>query len=283
MRDTFGFGLLHNESIFMANDTVLLEIRDGIATLTLNRPQALNSLGLAMAQALLACAEELRRAQGVKVIVVTGAGDHFMAGGDLKEFSTMLASTPEERQQTFLRLIGEYVHPAIEILRGLPQPVIAKVRGACAGFGFSLMAGCDLALAADNAYFTTGYSLLGTTADGGSTWFLPRLVGAKRAAELMLLADRIDTQRASALGLLNRVVPLAELDAACEALAQRLAAGPALAYAGTKRLLGQSLTTPLAEQLRAEGESFARCSATADFAEGVTAFIEKRRPSFKGS
>lgn len=263
------------------NDQVLLEIRGAVATLTLNRPQALNALGLDMAQALLARCEELQRVEGVRVVVVTGAGDHFMAGGDLKEFNTMLASPAEERSRTFLRLIGEYVHPAVEILRALPQPVIAKVRGACAGFGFSLMAGCDLAVAADNAYFTTGYALLGTTADGGSTWFLPRLVGAKRAAELMLLAERIDAQQAAALGLLNRVVPLAELDAACEALTQRLAAGPALAYAGTKRLLGQSLTTPLADQLRAEGESFARCSATEDFAEGVSAFIEKRKPVFK--
>ncbi len=265
------------------NEQVLLDIRGAIATLTLNRPQALNSLGLAMAEALLARAQELQRAEGVKVVIVTGAGDHFMAGGDLKEFNTLLAQPPEERSRTFLRLIDDYVHPAIRILRGLPQPVIAKVRGACAGFGFSLMAGCDLALAADNAYFTTGYSLLGTTADGGSTWFLPRLVGAKRAAELMLLAERIDAQQALSIGLVNRVVPLAELDAAAEALAQRLAAGPALAHAGTKRLLGQSLTTPLEEQLRAEGESFARCSATADFAEGVAAFIGKRKPSFKGN
>ncbi len=265
------------------NEQVLLDIRGAVATLTLNRPQALNSLGLAMAQALLARCEELQRAEGLRAVVVTGAGEHFMAGGDLKEFNTMLASPAEERSRTFRRLIGEYVHPAVEILRGLPQPVVAKVRGACAGFGFSLMAGCDLALAADNAYFTTGYSLLGTTADGGSTWFLPRLVGAKKAAELMLLAERIDAQQALSLGLVNRVVPAVELDAACAALAGRLAAGPALAHAGTKRLLGQALATPLGEQLRAEGESFARCSATADFAEGVTAFIEKRKPSFKGS
>lgn len=264
------------------SEQVLLDIRGAVATLTLNRPQALNSLGLEMAQAFLARAEVLRKAAGVKVVVVTGAGEHFMAGGDIKEFRTLIGATPEERRRTFLRLINEYVHPAIEILRGLPQPVVAKVRGACAGFGFSLMAGCDLAMAADNAYFSTGYSLLGTTADGGSTWFLPRLVGAKRAAELMLLSDRLDAQQAFALGLVNRVVPAAELDTACEALAQRLAAGPALAYAGTKRLLAQSLTTPLAGQLRAEGESFAGCSGTADFAEGVAAFVEKRKPVFKG-
>lgn len=264
------------------NEQVLLNVRGAIATLTLNRPQAMNALGQEMAQALLARAKELQQAAGVKVVVVTGAGDHFMAGGDIKEFKRIIAAAPDRRRQDFLAMINDYVHPAIEILRGLPQPVVAKVRGACAGFGFSLMAGCDLAVVADNAYFTTGYSLLGTSADGGSTWFLPRLLGAKRAAELMLLAERIDAQQALSLGLVNRVVPLAELDSACDALAQRLAAGPAQAHAGTKRLLGQSLLTPLPEQLRAEAESFARCSATADFSEGVTAFVEKRKPAFRG-
>ncbi len=264
------------------SEQVLLDIRGAIATLTLNRPQAMNSLGLEMGKALLARVQELQKAAGVKVVVVTGAGDHFMAGGDIKEFQTMVKTPPEERERAFGSLIGQVINPAVEILRGLPQPVLGKIRGACAGFGFSLMAGCDMVVAADNAYFTTGYSLLGTTADGGGTWFLPRLLGARKAAELTFLAERIDAQQALALGLINRVVPLAELDAASEALAIRLASGPSFAYANAKRLLNRSLTVSLADQLTAEAASFARCSATADFAEGVTAFVEKRKPVFKG-
>jgi 2-(1,2-epoxy-1,2-dihydrophenyl)acetyl-CoA isomerase len=264
------------------NEQVLLEIRGAVATLTLNRPQAMNALGQEMGRAFLARAQELRRAEGVRVVVVTGAGEHFMAGGDIKEFHTMVAAVPEERERAFARLIGDVINPAVEILRTLPAPIVGKVRGACAGFGFSLMAGCDLVLAADNAYFTTGYSLLGTTADGGGTYFLPRLVGMKQAAELTFLAERLDAQQALALGLVNRVVPAAGLDAACEALAARLASGPAFAYANAKRLLNRSLTASLADQLMAEAASFGRCSATDDFTEGVRAFVEKRKPSFKG-
>lgn len=266
----------------MSHAQVLLDVEDGVATLTLNRPQALNALGLEMGRALLARAQELQRTAGVRVVVITGAGEHFMAGGDIKEFHGMLGHAPEERRRAFGRLIGELIHPAIEILRSLPAPLLGKVRGACAGFGFSLLAACDLAIAADNAYFTTGYALLGTTPDGGGTYFLPRLVGRKQAAELVLLAERIDAQQALSLGLVNRVVSAAELDAACAALAARLASGPSLAYANAKRLLERSGGASLAEQLAAEADAFARCSATADFAEGVTAFVEKRKPAFRG-
>jgi 2-(1,2-epoxy-1,2-dihydrophenyl)acetyl-CoA isomerase len=141
---------------------------------------------------------------------------------------------------------------------------------------------CDLAVASDDSYYTLAYCHIGTSPDGGSTFGLPRLVGAKKAMEIALLGERFDAATAEKLGLVNRVVPAAELAAATTKLAQRLAAGPSLAYAGTKRLLQQSLTSALETQLQHEAESFALCASSADFQEGVTAFIEKRKPVFSG-
>jgi 2-(1,2-epoxy-1,2-dihydrophenyl)acetyl-CoA isomerase len=164
----------------------------------------------------------------------------------------------------------------------MPKPVVAAVQGAAAGFGLSLVLAADLALAAEDAVFTSGYIHLGTSPDGGMTATLSRVVGLKRAAELMLLGDRFDAHRALELGLVNRVVPAGALAAEAAALAERLAAGPTHAYGRTKALLQATLGDAFDAQLRRETESFAACAATADFAEGVRAFLEKRRPVFAG-
>jgi len=156
------------------------------------------------------------------------------------------------------------------------------VQGAAAGFGLSLVLGADLALAAADTVFTSGYIHLGTSPDGGMTATLPHIVGLKHAAELMLLGDRFDAERALTLGLVNRVVPADALDAEAAALAARLAAGPTQAYARTKGLLQATIGDRFDAQLRRETESFAACAATEDFAEGVRAFLEKRRPVFTG-
>ncbi|THF62934.1 enoyl-CoA hydratase [Pseudothauera nasutitermitis] len=261
-------------------DTVLLDIDQGIATLTLNRPAALNALSVEMMQDLHEATARLAAATDVDVVVISGAGEHFMAGGDLKDFARNLHLSPEERLEVFRAMIERYINPTVLLLQGLPQPVVARVRGACAGFGLSLMMGCDLVVCADDAVFTTAYSSIALSGDGGASYFLPRQVGRRKAAELLLLAERFDAQEALRLGLVSRVVPATELDAETARLAARLRAGPRHTYAEIKRLLADSHDAALEAQLRAEGGAFARCAANADFAEGVTAFLEKRKPSF---
>src|SRR5918999_5167880 len=163
-----------------------------------------------------------------------------------------------------------------------PKAVVAAVRGAVAGFGLSLMMAADLVLAADSAYFPLAYTLIGVSPDGGSTFSLPRIVGQKKAMEIALLGERFDAATAERLGLVNHVVAASSLDAETAKLAARLAAGPTAVYARTKALLNGSLDATLDTQLQREAESFAQCASEADFQEGLAAFIEKRKPAFKG-
>jgi 2-(1,2-epoxy-1,2-dihydrophenyl)acetyl-CoA isomerase len=173
------------------------------------------------------------------------------------------------------------LHSAIEAFHRMPHPVIGQVQGAVAGFGLSLMNACDLVVAADNAYFASAYRAIALTADGGGSWALPRLVGMRRAMEIMLLGERFDARQALEWGLVNRVVPLAELDAAVAATTRSLVDGPRLAIRNAKRLVRESLGRSLSEQLDAEAASFAACAGTPDFAEGIAAFLEKRPPRFQ--
>ena len=188
---------------------------------------------------------------------------------------------PAERAATFARLV-ETVHASIRTLRGLPIPVVAAVHGAVAGFGVSLMLACDLAIAADDALFTLAYGQIGTSPDGGATFHLPRAVGQKRAMELAMLGERIDAATAERFGLVNRVVPVAELDSEVARVAGRLADGPTAALARTKALLNEAYDRDLAAHLDAERDGFVASAATADFAEGIAAFVAKRPPRFEG-
>jgi 2-(1,2-epoxy-1,2-dihydrophenyl)acetyl-CoA isomerase len=263
------------------NDTVLYAVADGVATLTLNRPKVLNALDAAMADGLAEALYAAERDAAVRAVILAGAGGGFMAGGDIRTFHGWLDTPHEEIGARFEHLIHDF-HQTLVLMRRLPKPVIARVHGPVAGAGMSLLMACDLAIAADDAFFTLAYCHLGTSPDGGSTWFLPRLVGLKKAAEIALLGDRFDAVEALRLGLVNAVVPPTQLEERAAALAQRLAAGPATAYGATKRLLQQSGTTSFESQLQAEAEAFAGCAGTDDFAEGVRAFVEKRRPRFGG-
>lgn len=250
-----------------------------IVTLRLNRPQALNALDDAMMSALVDAVRFVVADTRRRVLIVEGAGSHFMAGGDIKGFAKTLDRSGEERRAHFLAAIHR-LHAAIELLQRAPIITLAKVRGACAGFGLSLAIGCDLTIAAEDAYFATAYKSIGLTPDGGQSYFLPRMLGVKKALELVLLSERISAGRAVTMGLVNRIVPPEELDATVDALARQIATSASQAMAGAKRLLTTSLGKTLSEQLAAEAGSFAHCASTDDFAEGIRAFIEKREARF---
>jgi len=251
----------------------------GVRTLTLNRPAALNALNQDLAVGLRDAVLAAEQDPSVRCLVIRG-GQSFMAGGDLKWFDELARSrAPKENRIEFERFASE-VHTVIVSLRRMPKPVLASVRGAAAGFGMSLMMACDLVIAADNAYFSLAYCLIGASPDGGSTFALPRIVGAKKAMEIALLAERFDAATAERLGLVNRVVPAGSLDDETAELAARLAAGPTAVLGRTKQLLNASLNSSLESQLQREAEAFAQSASEPAFAEGVRAFIEKRKPQW---
>ena len=237
-----------------------LEIKDGIATLTMNRPEARNALSMEMRAQLIEVLHDIEHDDAVRCVVLTGAGDHFMAGGDVKGMSESIKKA----------------------MRRMPKPIIASCRGAAAGAGVSMALACDLVIAAEDAFFTLAYCKIGTSPDGSSSFHLPRAVGIKKAMEIALLGDRFGAQEAKDIGMINFVVPSAELDAETASLAQRLAAGPTHVYGNTKALFYRSLESEFESQLQAEAEYFADCASRADFREGVTAFVEKRSPNFTG-
>jgi 2-(1,2-epoxy-1,2-dihydrophenyl)acetyl-CoA isomerase len=259
----------------MAHETVLRDAAEGVLTLTLNRPDALNSFNIEMKDALLASLKDAARDKSVRVVVLTGAGRAFSAGQDLKERQDPGAAD----LGTELRL---RYNPIVLAMRRLEKPVIGAINGVAAGAGISVALACDMRIASESASFIEVFGRVGLVPDTGSSWFLPRLVGYAKAAEMSFTTESVDAATAERIGLVNRVVPADELTAAVNALAKRLAMAAPLALALAKRALNRALESGLEEALEYEAQLQSIAGRSKDHAEGVNAFVEKRLPKFTG-
>jgi 2-(1,2-epoxy-1,2-dihydrophenyl)acetyl-CoA isomerase len=254
-----------------------IEITNHVGTLTLARPRQLNALDMTAARELAQATQELAQDSSVRAVVIAGEGRAFSAGGDVGEFHANV-----DRGSAFLAELVGHLHIAIVNLLEMPKPVLAGVNGVVAGGAMGLFMAADIAIAAESASFVMAYTNIGVCPDGGSTYFVPRLIGSRRALELMLTNRRLSSREALDWGLVNQVVPDADLAASVRAQAEKLASGPTLAYAQARALVRQSFSNSAKAQLAEEAASLAAMGATADFREGVTAFVQKRTPSFSG-
>jgi len=258
-------------------DSLLLEVADGVARLTLNRPDAANALNLPMAKAFLDAALYCANAREVRAVQLDAAGKMFCAGGDVKSFAALGEDLPAGMQE-----LTTYLHAGISTFARSRVPVVTVVQGAAAGAGMSLAASGDLVLAAESAKFTMAYTGIGLSPDGSSSYYLPRLIGMRRTQELMITNRRLSAAEAQDWGLVTEVVADEELAKRADELARSLAQGPTNAYGSVKRLLNESFTSTLETQMELEARAFVENCRGADGREGIQAFVEKRKPSFRG-
>jgi 2-(1,2-epoxy-1,2-dihydrophenyl)acetyl-CoA isomerase len=264
-------------------ETVEVTRKGGAARLTLNRPDALNAWNRQLGEDLSAAIADLGADESVRALLITGAGRAFSSGADLKE-----NREPDEGEvdangvpDLSARLKKVY-HPVITGIREMPKPVVAAVNGPAVGIGCSLALACDLIVAAESSYFLLAFVNIGLVPDGGSTAFVPARAGLARATEMMMLGERVPAEKALDWGLCNSVVPDAELAGAAGELLDRLAAGPTASYAGAKELINRNVYANLADQLEAEADRQKVQGHSADFVEGVMAFVQKRPAAFTG-
>ncbi|MGV9303550.1 enoyl-CoA hydratase-related protein [Nonomuraea sp. NPDC004354] len=253
------------------------EVADAVATVTLDRPDAMNSLTAELKAALLEALREAAASGAVRAVLITGAGRAFCAGQDLREHADNLAAG-----RGLADTVREHYNPLVEVITGMAKPVVAAVNGVAAGAGASLAYACDLRVASERAKFAMAFTGIGLAPDSGASWTLQRLVGQGRAAELLLLGEPLDAARALELGLVARVVPDDELLKTAHELAVRLAAGPTKAFAATKRALAFAATHTLGESLALEADLQDQLAATEDHQGATRAFLAKQRPTFTG-
>jgi 2-(1,2-epoxy-1,2-dihydrophenyl)acetyl-CoA isomerase len=258
--------------------TIQLTITDAVATITLNRPEALNAIDMTVGQELRDVLNDLHARAEVRAILLTGAGRAFSAGGDIKQ----MIEHANKRAEGFFDEPLKRIHEAVLAIRQIPKPVIAAVNGYASGAGCNLALACDYRIAAASARFNQAFVRIGLVPDSGGTFILPRLVGWAKAAELMMTGEIIEAEEALRLGLVNRVVPDEQLMQEAHQIAARFAAGPTVALGRIKALLNHSATASFKDQLDAEREAQIELAKTADVVEGITAFVEKRPPKFEG-
>jgi len=261
----------------MSNNSIELKIENNVAWISLNRPEVFNSFNREMALSLQNKLDECNNNQSVRAIILTGNGKAFCAGQDLKEV------TDPELNPGFRKILEEHYNPIIQKIRTIEKPIIAAVNGVAAGAGANIALACDIVVASEHASFIQAFSKIGLVPDSAGTFFLPRLIGFQKASALMMLGDKVSAPEAFSLGMIYKLYPVATFEEEVKAIAENLAQMPTKALGLTKRLLNQSMSNNLEQQLALESDLQIEASSSNDYKEGVTAFVEKRKPEFKGN
>ncbi|MGW5271134.1 2-cyclohexenylcarbonyl CoA isomerase [Streptomyces sp. NPDC004044] len=263
-------------------DTVLYGVTDGLATITINRPGAMNAMNTAAKVALRDALQSAAADTAVRAVLLTATGRAFCVGQDLKEHVATLAATRESGTGNALSTVQEHYNPVVRAITEMEKPVVAGVNGVAAGAGFGFALACDYRVVADSASFNTSFAGVALTADSGVSWTLPRLIGQSRAADLLFFPRSISAQDAYELGIANKVVPADDLAAEALAVARRLADGPTVAYAALKASLAYGAGHTLSETLEKEDELQTKAGASEDHTIAVQAFLDKAKPKYLG-
>ena len=268
---------IENKNKGMSNNSILLKIENNVAYITLNRPEVFNSFNREMALNLQAVLDECETDVEVRAIVLTGNGKAFCAGQDLKEV------TDPDLNPGFKKILEEHYNPIITRIRSIKKPIIGAINGVAAGAGANIALACDIVVAHEKVSFIQAFSLIGLVPDSGGTYFLPRLIGFQKALALAMLGEKVSAEEAERLGMIYKVIPLENYEEQVKTLATKLANMPTKALGKIKELFNHSLSNDLEAQLALESKLQIEAAQTEDYKEGVTAFIEKRKPNFKGN
>ena len=258
------------------NTSIQTKVNDQVAYISLNRPEVFNSFNREMALSLQNTLDTCESNSEVRAIVISGNGKAFCAGQDLKEV------TSPELNPGFKKILEEHYNPIITKIRDIKKPIIAAVNGVAAGAGANIALACDIVVASDKASFIQAFSKIGLVPDSGGTFFLPRLIGFQKASALMMLGDKVSAEEAEQLGMIYKVIPSDNFSEEVEKLAVHIANMPTQALGFIKQMLNKSMTNTLEEQLELEGKLQIESAHSEDYSEGVNAFVEKRKPNFKG-